>query len=540
MGEKERYQQMLLNMVSPLKAYYSKTGAGLYLGAAAAGYGSRIAAMEGFSRVLWGMVSYWAGGGRDESLLPLYVRGLGTGTDPSSKEYWGDLHDKDQRMVEMAAISYRILMIPEKLWEPLREKEKDNLASWLYQINRYTQADNNWQYFKVMVNLALKSVGREWDWPQVRSAMNRYESFYLGNGWYSDGNRPQKDYYVSFGIHFYCLLYARFMEREDPEKSVLFKERAKTFAGTFVYWFDDEGKALPFGRSLTYRFAQAAFFSACALAGVECFSWGVMKGIIGRHLDYWLRQPIFDNGGVLIVGYTYPNLMMSEAYNSPGSPYWAFKTFLFLALPDGHPFWQAKEEELPRLDAVKAVRECDMILCRRRGEVTALTAGQRSVMEHPGWAEKYAKFAYSSRFGFCVSRSFHCLEQAGTDSMLTFHVHDMYYVRRICEEYAITDTMIYARWSPVEGIWVGTWITPEEEGHRRRHVITSRLECEAYDCGFSYPDSMELTVEETGEGKAAVRDRNGESRVVTDSITGAGVVIRSVPHLNLGKDFLIW
>ena len=66
-------------------------------------------------------------------------------------------------------------------------------------------------------------------------------------------DRPQKDYYVSFGIHFYCLLYARFMEKEDPEHTALFKERSKTFSESFIYWFDDEGKALPFGRSLTYR-----------------------------------------------------------------------------------------------------------------------------------------------------------------------------------------------------------------------------------------------------------------------------------------------
>lgn len=50
---------------------------------------------------------------------------------------------------------------------------------------------------------------------------------------------------MSFGIHFYCLLYARFMEKEDPEHTALFKERAKTFSESFIYWFDDEGKALP-------------------------------------------------------------------------------------------------------------------------------------------------------------------------------------------------------------------------------------------------------------------------------------------------------
>ena len=128
------------------------------------------------------------GGGEDESLLSVYQKGLAAGTDPEASSYWGDLHNKDQRMVEMAAISYGILLEPEKLWEPLSEASKDHLADWLYQINLYSQADNNWHYFKVIVNLALKSVGKKWNPEEVKKAMDRYESFYLGNGWYSDGN----------------------------------------------------------------------------------------------------------------------------------------------------------------------------------------------------------------------------------------------------------------------------------------------------------------------------------------------------------------
>ncbi|WP_313578316.1 DUF2264 domain-containing protein [Lacrimispora sp.] len=531
MKDKTYYQEMLLHLVEPLKKHYSKDCASLQLGAFAAGYGNRIAGMEGFSRVLWGMVSYWAGGGKDESLLPVYQKGFCEGTNPASEEYWGDLHHKDQRMVEMTAISYGILMIPEKLWDPMGDAEKQCLADWLYQINLYTQADNNWQYFKVIANLALKSVGMKWNRDQVRDAMDRYESFYLGNGWYSDGKRPQKDYYTSFGIHFYCLLYAKFMEKEDPETAQRFKLRAAEFAKTFIYWFDDEGKALPFGRSLTYRFAQAAFFSACALAGVECFSLGIMKGMIQRHMEYWLRQPIFDNAGVLTVGYTYPNLLMSEAYNAPGSSYWALKTFVFLALPDDHPFWQAEYEVLPELKETYAVKECDMLLCHRKHEVVALTAGQYPVMEHPHAAEKYAKFAYSSVFGFCVPRSYHQLEQAGTDSMLAFYVQGMYYVRRTCMEYHVTGEEVYARWSPVEGIEVETWIIPVQNGHRRRHKITSNLNCMAYDCGFSYPNCMEETGKEEGNGFAAVFDKNGRSRISGNH--GYGTVITALPNMNL-------
>ena len=68
-----------------------------------------------------------------------------------------------------------------------------------------------------------------------------------------------------------------------------------------------------YGRSLTYRFAQAAFWSACIYADVPVFSHGIIKGIIVRHFEEWFSHPITDNGGVLTIGYRYTNLHMSSS-----------------------------------------------------------------------------------------------------------------------------------------------------------------------------------------------------------------------------------
>lgn len=530
-GSREFYEGLLLSMIEPLKGRFSPGKARLQLGAETAGYGNRIAGMEGFSRLLWGLVPYWAGGGKDVSLLPVYLEGLASGTNPDAPEYWGDLHDKDQRMVEMAAIAFGLLMIPEKLWEPLAEHSRTHLAAWLGQINLYSLAENNWQYFNVITNLALKHVGSPYSNERMEEAMAKYESFYLGNGWYSDGLRPQKDYYISFAIHFYCLLYAKFMEEEDPVRSALFKARAKEFAGTFIYWFDDEGKALPFGRSMTYRFAQAAFWSMSAMLELDVLPLGVLKGLIGRHMEQWLRQPIYDNGGVLSIGYAYPNLNMSEGYNASGSPYWAFKTFALLALPAEHEFWKVESEPLPRLKKQMVIPECNMLISRRGYDVTALTAGQYPVLQLTHAAEKYAKFAYSTRFGFSCPRSYCQLHEAGTDSMLAFSVHNMIYVRKGCLEFSVTETEVYSKWSPVEGIEVETWLIPTDKGHIRRHIITSQLECTAYDCGFAYPDLPGETRSHADGTLAVVTDSNGRSTAASE--TGKAMVITSAPNTNL-------
>ena len=97
-------------------------------------------------------------------------------------------------------------------------------------------------------------------------------------GWYQDGDSGQKDYYISFAIHFYSLFYVRVMNEEDPERCEIYKERAMLFAKEFIYWFDESGASLPYGRSLTYRFSQVSFFSACLMAGIEPFPVGVIKG----------------------------------------------------------------------------------------------------------------------------------------------------------------------------------------------------------------------------------------------------------------------
>lgn len=96
---KQQWEQIFLDMAEPLKKHYSEGKTRLELGVTAAGYGNRIAGMEGFSRVLWGLVPYWAGGGSDESLLSVYQEGIANGTDPDHIEFWGHLHDRDQRMV---------------------------------------------------------------------------------------------------------------------------------------------------------------------------------------------------------------------------------------------------------------------------------------------------------------------------------------------------------------------------------------------------------------------------------------------------------
>lgn len=482
---KKDFQKAVEQLCRPLKKFYSSGGAGLYIGNTGSFCTERTAAMEAFSRPLWGLVPLLAGGGASE-LIGIYLKGIKNGTNPDSQEYWGQIGDKDQLMVEMAVLGLALCMIPEKIWGPLKESEQQNFAKWLAQINHYVVVDTNWLFFRVLVNLGLKKVGAEYNPEMLERDLDRLDDFYISDGWYQDGISNQRDYYIPFAMHYYGLIYAKL--GDDELRSGRYKERAKLFAEDFIYWFSKDGSSIPFGRSLTYRFAQSCFWSALVFAEVDAFPMGVLKGIICRNLSWWFQQPIFSTDGILSIGYAYPNLNMAEGYNAPGSPYWALKTFLILALEDDHPFWKAHEEELPQLESKSVQKHPYMIVCRQGNDshVIAYTAGQHAEFEPAHGAAKYEKFAYSNIFGFSVPRGNYGLDQGAYDSMLALSEGDNYYrVRRKCDAVRVEENCIFSRWKPWNDVEIQTWIIPYETNHVRIHKIKTLRELDTAEGGFA-------------------------------------------------------
>ena len=267
---------------------------------------------------------------------------------------------------------------------------------------------------------------------------------------------------------------------------------------------------------MTYRFAQAGFWSMAAATGAELgpdLSPAVIKGLITRNISAWSPERITDNGGVLSIGYRYPNLHMAEGYNAAGSPMWCLMAFVCLMLPEDDPFWLLDAAPLPELPVLSPALGGTALAQRdASGEVTLFPSGR--VPGHP-FAQsdnKYSKFAYSSRFGFSVARSQRTLEEAAPDSMLAFVINGRVFVRDGVGESEVRRNAdggqaLVSRWSPWPGIEVETEIEPlpDGTGHIRRHRIQSSVPCEAYDCGFAVPgDYHERTLADV-EGVCRVR-----------------------------------
>ena len=477
------------------------------LGDTCAHYATEIAQMEGLSRVLWGLFPLMAAGD-STPFSDKYISAIKQGTDPQSAGYWGETQPYDQRLVEMAAYGLGLALLQDNLTGLFSERELMNLHAWLNQITDAQMPDSNWNYFAIMVQLGFKRAGLPYDQQAIDRRFTMMDAYYLGDGWYSDGPGRPKDYYISMAFHFYGLIYATLSG--DEARAAVLRERSRLFADDFIYMSAADGASVPFGRSLTYRFAMVAFWSAVAFSGLDVFTPGVVKGVILRHLRWWQQQPISDRDGILTLGFAYPNLAMCEDYNAPGSPYWALKTYLILALPDTHPFWQAEEQPLPTLAEKRVIPHAQQILVHT-DHVTMLTAGQLELNNYVNTEAKYTKFAYSSRFGFTIERGRYGLKHAACDSMLLLSDGDNYFRgRRECEAVRVDENYIFSRWSPWRDVNIESWLVPFGEWHLRLHRIHSARTLQTVEGGFAVMKSDHQPV---GRG-SFVQAANGSSAIV--------------------------
>lgn len=504
--------QSLIDILSPCGDALICGNTGVLISNSAAHYTPRATILEGWSRLLWGLVPLRKGGynWKDQDK---HFEGLINGTDPTDENYWGISHDSDQRIVEMAAIAIALLITPQYYWMPLTEKQKDNLCTWLSGANKQEFTHNNWLYFRILVNLAFEKLGRdEFDENLMESSLVEIENMYEGSGWYRD--LVPFDNYNPWAMQFYSIIYYSFRKDVDVERCQRFKDRVQLFAKQYVYTLTKEGSSVAYGRSLTYRFGIMSFFSALSYANIEALPYGVMKGIILRNLRWWFSKPIFDRDGFLTIGYAYPSQLMAEQYNAEGSPYWALKAYLMLAMDENHPFWQSEEKNLIPLMRCKLLRIPSAIMQRTSDDdVIMLNGGQKPAFEMIHSAEKYAKFAYSAHYGFSVASSYYDFSKTGCDSSLYLSDDGSYFrCRRELKVIEKNERYISSLWHPFEDVEILTYLIPCDDFHIRVHKISTKRDLITKEGGF-----------------AISRYRGLEMEIQSDTITEKGFSLISMP-----------
>jgi hypothetical protein len=313
--------------------------------------GPRCDALEGFSRFV-PLPAAWLHGGRGSSfelpgarvdLVQLLRAGFSAGTDPASPEFWGRIHDRDQRIVEAADVALALWLARDAVWPALHARERGNLVAWLSEVNGKQTADNNWHLFVVLVNAVLLALDAGGDRGEMARRYARFKSFYRGEGWFSDGPHDKFDYYNAWGIH-YPLYWLR---QIAPDFDGGFLRHAQgEFAASFRFFFGPWGFPI-LGRSLCYRAAAPAPLVQVQAQDPRSVSPGEARRALDLTWRHFIRFGAVHDGA-MTQGYGAGDPRMLDNYSGPASALWSLRSLVAaFALPPGAAFWQASPTPLP-------------------------------------------------------------------------------------------------------------------------------------------------------------------------------------------------
>ncbi|MBG6105679.1 hypothetical protein IW249_006093 [Micromonospora vinacea] len=371
------------------------------------GYGRAVDGLEGFARtfLLAGFRIAGARGVGVDELVDRYTAGITAGTDPRSPDRWVRLDEHPQAKVEAASIALVLDMTRPWIWDRLPSVVRGRVVDYLRPaVGDDTYPRINWVWFRLVVQTFLRSVGGPHSLDEMNEDLTTHDGFVRGNGWMSDGSHRAYDHYVGWALHLYPTLWARMAGAADLAE----QRRERDLAGLDRFLSDAvalvgaDGSPLIQGRSLTYRFAAAAPFWIGAIAGVPSVSLGRLRGAATRIVRHFVANGAPDERGLLTLGWHGPWPRLAQSYSGPGSPYWASKGLLGIALPVDHPVWTTPEEPLPveEWDAVRAIHAPGWLVSGTRadGIVRVVNHGTDHAVEGATVSDSplYARLGYST------------------------------------------------------------------------------------------------------------------------------------------------
>ncbi|WP_367128539.1 DUF2264 domain-containing protein [Saccharothrix sp. HUAS TT1] len=404
---RDRWAALADDVLRAVRPHSSPRHARIALPGPTGGYGADVDALEGFARtfLLAGFRIAGERGADPDNLAEFYAEGIAAGADPHSPERWVRLDEHGQAKVEAASLALTLDLTRPWLWDRLDPVVQEQVVDYLaHAVGDRTYPRINWVWFRLVVQTFLRSVGGPWSADDVADDLAAHDGFLREDAWMSDGHERAFDHYVGWALHLYPVLWARMAGAADlagarRERDVALLDR---FLLDAVHLVGADGSPLIQGRSLTYRFAAAAPFWVGALANVPSTPLGVLRRAATGVVRHFVDRGAPDKSGLLNLGWHGPWPRIAQSYSGTGSPYWAVKGMLGLALPADHPVWAADELPLPveRGDFVRAVRAPGWLLSGTAADGVVRVANHGTDHTVPGDTKGdsplYARFGYST------------------------------------------------------------------------------------------------------------------------------------------------
>lgn len=272
-----------------------------------------------------------------------YRQQLRNMSDPSKSGYIQHLKGgPSQTLVEFGALALSLTVMPEIIWEPLTQKEKDDLAALMLSYGNGPTIGSNWRFFNIFVMSFFKDHGYEVKDSYMDELLLKSLAQYRGYGWYNDS--PAYDYYSMWAFQMYGMIWAHYYgEKFNPEAGRQFVSNFRNLVPNYPYMFAKDGKMNMYGRSITYRIAAAVPFPLMGWLNDPSIDYGWMRRIASSTLLQFLENPALMEDRVPTLGFYGAFEPAVQIYSCRGSVYWMGKAFLGLLLPADNPFWTAVE-----------------------------------------------------------------------------------------------------------------------------------------------------------------------------------------------------
>lgn len=320
------------------------------------GRDKRVTYMECFGRLMAGLAPWLslpdddtAEGIQRKQLREWALKSYAQSEDPESKDYllW---RKEGQPLVDAAYIAESFLRGYDALWVPLDDLTKQRYIAEFQQLRRVDPPYTNWLLFSSTVECFLKKAGAQTDYYRITSALRKVDEWYVGDGWYSDGEDFAFDYYNSFVIHPMYVECLEVMTNGGKQNIWNVKggnfpnalKRMQRFGMILERFVSPEGTFPVFGRSITYRTGVLQPLALLSLRGwlpkelpagqVRAAMTAVIQRMFGDNRN-------FNAEGYLTLGFNGSQPNISDWYTNNGSLYLASLAFLPLGLPADAPFW---------------------------------------------------------------------------------------------------------------------------------------------------------------------------------------------------------
>lgn len=278
------------------------------------------------------------------------LKGIANGVNPSNPDYL-NFRNEHQPIVDAAYMVHGFVRARKALWEPLDAQTKTRVITELKALRTRKAFDSNWLLFTALTESFLLSIGeKEWDKEAVNKALDKFDEWYVGDGWYSDGPTFALDYYNSFVIHPMLVDTLEILVKHNIKPQAeynLAQKRMVRYVDQLERMISPEGTFPVMGRSITYRTGAMQALAQMALEEKlpEGVSPAQVRCALTKVTENMLGDEAFDENGWLKLGFTGHTPEIADYYTSTGSLYMASLSFLPLGLPADNPFWSDPAEE---------------------------------------------------------------------------------------------------------------------------------------------------------------------------------------------------